>query len=425
MGDSPCKLQKITIQSQLNTESDLILSGLCFKQLTEIHLEACPNPVFKDFSIPDSVEKIYVQTSTDKNAYVAKYPDYETKFVALRDPSKLLSEKKVTHLNIVGPDGKTVYKNVPITPFAENVILKDPEDNTISTSLQEFLFNKFDDSAGIRVPDGQYEVNPADRSIWQTWIDYQNMTKKRLMGLYNKDGEYTADFIAEKENDIQAEYTITEGEATNIGDANSGNIKAIIDLFGLTPKTPLDGSDTITAEDQAKELALHLGSGSVWQNIIEEDRKQRDMLWGIYDATGEIVGHFEPTEEDLNALNAVYWKSNDVKLKQGIAYTLDIPVASIEIIDKDGITEDNEAFCEFTYKTGSSAEVISATLKYSQLSNERTKNMLINFGQKSVYQTLIDLEDFWLDLPREEYDQPNEGISIATKYDINQLHFNL
>ena len=327
---------------------------------------------------------------------------------------------RIKEVRILGDDGTPVGDKVKISPDAADVTVHDASDNANHASLQDFLFRKFptkDTNAGqMRTnneEDPYFKVDPTRQSVWQGWYDYQDMTKKRLTGLYKvtqKDEkttiEYVGDFLLGQEKDLQAELTLEDTlTETEIGN----NISKVIDLYHLANKKDeddedipdykvnSDGEDEIlyTPQDKAKELMFSFGDKSFWQAIIDRELENKDKLIGIYNKDGECVGHFEATRYNLEALKDVY--------KRGVTI----------------ITDGNNP---------------TQTIEWGVIDNDKAAmDLVIDLSKKSVYQHLIDLKDFWITLPFEVYDNnnidPNTGgyelgLNIANRNDIAKLHFN-
>lgn len=328
---------------------------------------------------------------------------------------------RIKEVRILGDDGAPVGEKVKISPDAADVMVHDAsKQNANHASLQDFLFRKFpikDTNVGqMRTNDEEdpyFTVDPTRQSVWQGWYDYQDMTKKRLTGLYKVtqvDGnikiEYVGDFLLGQETDLQAELTLEDNlTETEIDD----NIDKVIELYQLANKKDENNEDIpdykvdsngedealYTPEDKAKELMFSFGDKSFWQAIINRELENKDKLIGIYNEDGECVGHFEATRYNLEALKEVY--------KNGVTVAMDgnNPEQKIEwgVIDSDKAAMD----------------------------------LVVDLSKKSVYQHLIDLKDFWITLPFEVYDNNNInpdteeyelGLNIANKNDIAKLHFN-
>jgi hypothetical protein len=119
----------------------------------------------------------------------------------------------------VGADGTTKYQNVFLAPDASEVYVLPNMGTGARASLQDFLFTKYklkevtvDENGVIVNPDSEkaigtriirvieegdeyYEIDPSKTSVWQQWNDYQELLKKRLVGLYDDNGDYQGDFI--------------------------------------------------------------------------------------------------------------------------------------------------------------------------------------------------------------------------------------
>lgn len=326
---------------------------------------------------------------------------------------------RIKEVLILGEDGTPVGDKVKISPDAADVMVHDATGSSVNhASLQDFLFRKFptrDTEAGqMRVNDEEdlyFTVDPTRQSVWQGWYDYQDMTKKRLAGLYKitqEDGdikvEYVGDFLLGQETDLQAELTLEDNlTETEIDD----NIERVIELYQLANKKDKEDKDILdykvnsdgddetryTPEDKAKELMFSFGDKSFWQAIIDRELENKNKLIGIYNKDGECVGHFEATRYNLEALKEVYSNGITVEIHDGI--------------DADG----NEIDGQFTYG------IIET--------DKDAMDLIVDTSKKSVYQQLIDLKDFWITLPFEVYNKVNEaGFNIANKNDIQNLRFN-
>lgn len=322
-------------------------------------------------------------------------------------------QQRLRKVDIIGPDGTVIAQSVLISPKAEDVkveneIVQKTEGGTetktpVSANLKDFLFKKFSsttesdggDTIEIRAAgDDYFSIDPSKISILQSWSDYQNLNKKRLVGLYDKDENnnivYIADFLSGIEN---LDPTLAQFETTD----TEANIDAVIGLYDLKEYTPVTIKDEeigegtpVSAEDQAKELMASLGDSSFWQRLIERERADKDRLIGIYDEEGVLKGHFEPTKENLDAIVNLYNKGI-------LCYENNITAA-------DG--------------TQSNQKVYKGTVT----SLEDAYDLVIDLKKKSIYQHLIELKDFWIVLPFECYDNVEEaGHSIANKYDIDGL----
>ena len=324
---------------------------------------------------------------------------------------------RIKEVRILGDDGTPVGDKVKISPDAADVMVHDASDNANHASLQDFLFRKFltkDTNAGqMRAnndEDSYFAVDPTQQSVWQAWYDYQDMTKKRLTGLYKVtqvDGnikvEYVGDFLLGQETDLQAELT-------NLAQTEIDyNIDKVIELYQLANKKDKDNKDIIdykvdsngediaeyTPTEKAKELMFSFGDKSFWQAIIDRELENKNKLIGIYNKNGECVGHFEATRYNLETLKEVY--------KNGVTIAMD---------------DDNPKHI----------------ITWGVIKNDKdAMDLLIDLSKKSVYQHLIDLKDFWITLPFEVYDNNNKdpntgeyelGLNIANKNDIAKLHFN-
>lgn len=331
---------------------------------------------------------------------------------------------RIKEVRILGDDGTPVGEKVKISPDAADVMVHDASDNANHASLQDFLFRKFptkNTSVGqIRTSNEEvsyFTVDPTRQSVWQGWYDYQDMTKKRLTGLYKitqLDGnikvEYVGDFLLGQETDLQAELTLEDRKTEEEKQQEIAyNIAQVIAQYQLANKKDEEDNDILdykvnsegedetlyTPEDKAKELMFSFGDKSFWQAIIDRELENKNKLIGIYNKDGQCVGHFEATRYNLEALKEVY--------KKGITV----------------ITDGNNP---------------TQTIEWGVIKNNKDAiDLLIDLSKKSVYQHLIDLKDFWITLPFEAYYNNNTdpdtggyelGLNIANKNDIAKLHFN-
>ena len=264
-------------------------------------------------------------------------------------PSNTGFKRRIKTVNVIGEDGAMAYPDVIITPDSDNVIVLSPNPSGSSAPLHDFLFRKFKydtiEGAPVRYPETKqqtttdengnehtetvasyFQVSPISKSIWQSWYDYQDITKKRLVGFYKTEGEtseYVADFLLGREDDLQSIYTL---ELPDV-DADA-NMNAIKDAFDLRDKSTdnvdykipsdvefnedgninwstFDDKYRYSEDDKAKELMLSFGNKSLWQAIMENEQKRKDRLIGIY-KDGQLVGHFEATKYNLEVLKEVY-----------------------------------------------------------------------------------------------------------------------
>lgn len=331
---------------------------------------------------------------------------------------------KIKEVRILGDDGTLVRDKVRISPDAADVMVHDASEQHVNhASLQDFLFRKFpikDTSVGQIRANGDevsyFTVDPTRQSVWQGWYDYQDMTKKRLTGLYKvtKSGEetiieYVGDFLLGQEKGIQADLTLEDRKTEEEKQQEiAHNIEQVIAQYHLANKKDAedndipdykvnsDGENILVYEpsDKAKELMFSFGDKSFWQAMIDRELENKDKLIGIYNKDGECVGHFEATRYNLEALKEVY--------KNGVTVAMD----------------------------GDNPEQI---MKWGVIDNDKAAmDLLVDLSKKSVYQHLIDLKDFWITLPFEVYNNDNIdpntnnkelGLNIANKNDIAKLHF--
>lgn len=412
------------------------------------------------------------------------------------------SQKKIKQVNIIGSDGKSKASNVNLAPDANQVTVLPTDGSASKAILQDFLFKKFGavetrtakkpviDSEGkpvldengkqvfedyeflIRGSDGYYKVNPQSLSVWQQWNDYQEILKKRLVGLYDDNGNYQGDFIKDLENDLQAQLTLEEGSNTDI----AKNIQAIIAKYNLKDDYALkedgtkDDTKPITAIDQAIALALIFGNESMWQRIINSNQELIDKIFGFEgtDSEGnEVKAKFEATENNRDAIQSVY----QFKAKHRLNFDFDgNPVEGAEITTNEQLRdliadksiwqsiiendqkkkdalwgiyntegklighfeatwENLQAIQEFysgkTFEivTGYNADGTPITETRSINNPREAYELLVDLDKKSIYQHLVDLRDFWIYLPIEYYGQDSPGNSIVTQSEINAINY--
>ena len=423
---------------------------------------------------------------------------------------------RIKEVQILNENGAPVGGKVKISPDAVDVMVHDAsKQSTHHVSLQDFLFAKFDEAevsvGGVPMvirkvsqdANGEkvyFTVDPSSHSMWQGWYDHLDMTKKRLAGLYTEDGYSKADFLLgqenDNENDIQAQYTLIDtiddgvvnnnikmviahypgiqdhkdgtgeikydakqsfysvdqdlyikneaGQFQNIGQGfyikNEEDYDVISPIYTLGPVTGLEdayipikecalytditmsslieqdlyirgasGYEKMpedayvlilsqrkeipyTAEEKAKELMFSFGEKSFWQALIDSKLDAKDKLIGIYDNNGNCVGHFEATRYNIDALKEVYKTGFNVGTGAAPDENNDIKIITWGQIETD----------------------------------EEAMGLLIDLSKKSIYQHLIELKDFWITLPFEEYETGignNYGLNIVNKNDILSLHF--
>lgn len=322
------------------------------------------------------------------------------------------NQKLLKQVTIIDKDGTVVYPNTKIAPDAEVVMIQPTADTGTKATLQNFLFGKFiDEENGIRkkAEDG-YAVNPDMQSIWQAWTDHQDIIQKRLVGLYDKNGDYIGDFLLKIEKndpaDTQAQYTLFAAPVDQTSEDYADKIQQIANLFNLTEDAVLDGAPnydkdgklinlkTVSAKEQAEALMISFGNQSFWQTFLEREQLNKDKIFGIYAKTDngvQCIGHFEATRNNINALKEVYKKG-------------------------------------FNIGTGAADENNNIkTIQWGQIdTDEEAMGLLVDLSKKSIYQHLIELKDFWITLPFEEYETgigDNYGLNIVNKNDILSLHF--
>lgn len=314
------------------------------------------------------------------------------------------NNKKIQQVNIIDNEGD-VYSGVRLAPDTSDIIVKPTGDADASSkaTLEEFLFSKFDDTGAIRKNvqvNGEkafYPVAPSSQSIWQWLTDHQDIVKKRMIGLYDTDGNYLGDFLLAQETDTQADYTLM-----STVDADE-NIEQVCSVFNLSDDKKLvlgynaQGQPIIaqkidyTSTEQAEELMMAFGEKSFWQAYMERELDKKQKLIGVYkkqaDGSSSCIGYFEATESGVKAIRQVYDTGFTVALH----------------------SENGEVTQVIRRGTNSDAEALA---------------MAIDLESKSVYQHLIELKDFWITLPFEVYNNLQDaGVNIANKYDITDLHF--
>ena len=293
--------------------------------------------------------------------------------------------KAINQVNIRNKGGSSLYQDVDIAPLSSKVLVEktSSEGTGQYATLQDFLFAKFYDTeiagqakrvrAGklIEVEEGDdivapdhYHVNVNATSIWQAWNDYQEILKKRLVGVYDEQDGYQGDYIQSAETDV---------------------IAFIIERYGLKDDyIPSNSATLISAEEQATQMLLNFNNMSIWQRTLDTCKRRKDALWGLY-KDGELVGHFKDSRENIEALKDVY--------KQGVL---------IKVAGQGGVT---------TEVYGNSVST-----------DEEALNLLINLQEKSLFQYIVDLKNFWRTLAIEKYEKDSDtGSNIANKYDIEQL----
>lgn len=326
------------------------------------------------------------------------------------------NQKLLKQVTIIDKDGTVAYPNTKIAPDAEVVMIQPTADTGTKTTLQNFLFGKFIDEKGEirkKAEDG-YAVNPDMQSIWQAWTDHQDIVQKRLVGLYDKNGDYIGDFLLKIEKndpaDTQAQYTLFAAPVDQTSEDYANKIQQIANLFNLTEDEVLDGAPnydedgnltnlvSISSKQQAEALMISFGDQSFWQTFLEREQLNKDKMFGIYAETDngvQCIGHFEATRNNIDVLKEVY--------KNGVTVAMDGNNPGQEI--KWGVIDNDKA----------------------------AMDLLVDLSKKSIYQRLIDLKDFWITLPFEVYNNNNInpdtgeyelGLNIANKNDIAKLHFN-
>ena len=357
-------------------------------------------------------------------------------------------QQRLRMVNIIGPEGTVIANGVLISPNAEDVTVKNQvgqstatgtETKTpVSANLKDFLFKKFSsttesdggDTIEIRAAgDDYFSIDPSKISILQSWSDYQNLNKKRLVGLYDSEGDYIADFLSGIEN---LDSTLTQFETTDIA-ANVGAVKTKYGFAGYVPVTGVDENGDFTtgapvsADVQAKEFMASFGNSSFWQQIIDREIENKNRLLGVYDANGKVAGYFESTTADLEEVKKIY-----PNLTNEEVYNLVIDsnkkslyqrIVDREIEDKNrllGIYDANGNVVGYFEPTEANIEAIQEV--YGLETYDEAYNLAMDLGAKSLYQRLVELNNFWQDLPSEYYRKTEQsGTNIATKYDIDGL----
>lgn len=329
------------------------------------------------------------------------------------------ANSRVKQVRMIAPDGSVYATNVIISPDAKDVFIYQPDatgENTNGTqaSLQDFLFRRFEikDNQWIAT-DKYYSIDPSNNSLWQNWVDYQDITQQRLVGLYGtiekEDGTVEIikeNFLTATEEGVQAEHALHTAPIKNeqveknwqavktiYGLKEDKKITMIPDAFDENGKVKEDCCQAYSAEQQAKELMLSFQNQSFWQAMIDKQLEMKDKLIGIYDSDGKRVGYFEATANNLNALKDVYEKGFSVCIN-------DDGNQNVTTITWGAIKTDKDAM-----------------------------DLLIDVSKKSVYQQLLELKDFWITLPFESYDAGNDsenkpimGLNIVNKNDIATFH---
>lgn len=405
---------------------------------------------------------------------------------------------RIKEVLILGEDGTPVGDKVKISPDAADVMVHDATGSSVNhASLQDFLFAKFTDifsDANMRKletdDDGNpiyHQIDPSQGSLWQTWIDYQKIMKRRLVGLYDNEG-YKGDFINDREipdtpvsllDKQLAMWSLTEGDKTD----PDVNIAAIIDIYNLADKQLIDDNgeltgETITKETQAELLAFAFGSESLWQQLLAKHIELKNTIIGLYNTEGALVGDFEPTAINRDKLQVQYDLSDDIEMKwssdgktviegenitanqQARAMMIDSEASIwqsmlsyfqkqketiLGIYDQNGNkvgyfepTRKNLDALKAVYNQGfeisreldADGNITQTIIWGSVNTDEEAMALVVDTSNKSVYQQLIELKDFWITLPFENYEagsdgdgKPIFGLNIANKNDITQLHF--
>lgn len=355
------------------------------------------------------------------------------------------NSQRLRKVDIIGPEGTVMASGVLISPNAEDVTVKNQvgQSTEASANLKDFLFKKFTSATELdggeaieirAVGDGYFSIDPSKISILQSWSDYQNLNKKRLVGLYGKDENnnivYIADFLSEIEN---LDPTLAQLETTDTN-ANITAVKNKYDFKGYTPVTGVENGDFITsqpvsADVQAKEFMASFGNSSFWQQIIDREIENKNRLLGLYDANGEVTGYFESTMADLDKIKKMY-----PNLTNEEVYNLVIDsnkkslyqrIVDREIEDKNrllGVYDSNGNVVGYFEPTEANIEAIQEV--YGLETYDEAYNLAMDLGTKSLYQRLVELNNFWQDLPSEYYRKTEQsGKNIATKYDIDGLNW--
>lgn len=386
---------------------------------------------------------------------------------------------RIKEVQILNESGTPVGDKVKISPDAADVMVHDASNNANHASLQDFLFAKFTDifsqgNESMRAFETDdngnpiyHRVDPSQGSLWQTWTDYQKIMKRRLMGLYDSEGEYQGDFISNREipeapvsllDKQLAMWSLTEGDKTD----PDANIAAIIEIYKLEDKHFIgdDGealtNGTITKETQAELLAFAFGSESLWQQLLAKHTELKNTIIGLYNE-GVLVGDFEPTVANRDKLKQQYALSDDTKMKwdsdgktviEGEDITANQQArkmmidseksiwqsmldyfqkqkdAILGIYDQDGNkvgyfepTKNNLDKLKEVYQHGfivsrefDADDNLVQTIKWgSVVTDEEAMALIVDTSKKSVYQQLIELKDFWITLPFESYEAGNDS----------------
>lgn len=320
------------------------------------------------------------------------------------------ANSRVKQVRMIAPDGSVYATNVIISPDAKDVFIYQPDPtgentNGVQASIQDFLFRRFEINENNEwiTTDEYYSVDPSNNSLWQNWVDYQDITQQRLVGLYSDKISEKVNFLTATEEGTQADHTLHTASINNA--KNWQAVKVVYDLkddmkitmvpdaFDENGEIKEDYCQDYSAEQQAKELMLSFQNQSLWQAMIDKQLEMKDKLIGIYDSDGERVGYFEATANNLNALKDVY--------KNGFSVCInDDGNQNVTIINWGEIKTDRDAM-----------------------------DLLIDVSKKSVYQQLLELKDFWITLPFESYDAGNDsenkpimGLNIVNKNDIATFH---
>lgn len=320
------------------------------------------------------------------------------------------ANSRVKQVRMIAPDGSVYATNVIISPDAKDVFIYQPDatganTNGTQASIQDFLFRRFEINENNEwiTTDEYYSVDPSNNSLWQNWIDYQDITQQRLVGLYGDNISEKVNFLTATEEGTQADHTLhtdSVDSAENLQAVKSvydlkddKKITMVPDAFDKNGKIKEDYCQDYTAEQQAKELMLSFQNQSLWQAMIDKQLEMKDKLIGIYDSDGKRVGYFEATVNNLDVLKQVY--------NEGV----------LVCINDDGNKN-------------------VTTITWGEIKTDKdAMDLLIDVSKKSVYQQLLELKDFWITLPFESYDagnnsenQPIMGLNIVNKNDIATFH---
>jgi hypothetical protein len=94
------------------------------------------------------------------------------------------ANSRVKQVRMIAPDGSVYATKVIISPDAKDVFIYQPDatganTNGTQASIQDFLFRRFEINENNEwiTTDEYYSVDPSNNSLWQNWIDYQDITQ--------------------------------------------------------------------------------------------------------------------------------------------------------------------------------------------------------------------------------------------------------